>query len=225
MLHDVDASLMALVRRDVLVGSDVEVVLDAPTKEWAARRNAPVVNLYLYDIRESLAHRQETKVEQRDDHGQVVERRLPVRLFRLSYLVTAWTQRPEDEHRLLAAVMSGLLAHDTLPADVLAGSLTGCPVAIPFTLARPVSQERSISDVWSALGGELKPSLDVVVTVPMQPGGVELPGPPVKEARVTLSDRTAPARVEGRGRPRRPRPPARPADRPADRPARKKVPR
>ena len=51
MIHDVDESLRALVARDALNGSGVEVAFDAPTKDWVARRNAPVVNLYLYDIR------------------------------------------------------------------------------------------------------------------------------------------------------------------------------
>ena len=41
MIHDVDETLRALIRREALNGTDVEVVLDAPTKEWAARRNSP----------------------------------------------------------------------------------------------------------------------------------------------------------------------------------------
>ena len=40
------------------VPKDVDVVFDAPTKDWAARRNAPTVNLYLYDIREDLRRRE-----------------------------------------------------------------------------------------------------------------------------------------------------------------------
>ncbi|MEV7547917.1 Pvc16 family protein, partial [Streptomyces sp. NPDC089915] len=30
----------------------IEVSFEAPTRDWAARRNAPAVNAYLYDIRE-----------------------------------------------------------------------------------------------------------------------------------------------------------------------------
>src|SRR5688500_19014877 len=54
MIHDVDESLRALVKRDALNGARVDVAFDAPTKDWSARQNAPSVNLYLYDIREDL---------------------------------------------------------------------------------------------------------------------------------------------------------------------------
>ena len=55
MIHDVDQLLEKLVRRDALNGSAVDLVFDAPTKDWVARRNGPTVDLYLYDIREDLA--------------------------------------------------------------------------------------------------------------------------------------------------------------------------
>ena len=111
MIHDVDESLRALVARDALNGSGVEVAFDAPTKDWVARRNAPVVNLYLYDIREDLSRRDTAWVDVRNGDGRVTERRLPPRRYRLSYLVTAWTSRPEDEHRLLSALLSGFVRH------------------------------------------------------------------------------------------------------------------
>lgn len=40
----------------------------------------------------------------------------------------------------------------------------GLPVSMSVTLPPP--EDRSFADVWSALGGELKPSLDLVVTAP-----------------------------------------------------------
>jgi hypothetical protein len=86
-------------------------VFDAPTKDWVARRNAPTVDIYLYDIREDTSRRQIVPELMRDQATRVgSERRMPPRRFRLSYLVTAWTQRPEDEHRLLAAVLATFVA-------------------------------------------------------------------------------------------------------------------
>ena len=58
VIHEVDEALRRLVRDDALRGTEVEVAFDAPTKDWAARRNAPTVNVYLYDIREDLRRRQ-----------------------------------------------------------------------------------------------------------------------------------------------------------------------
>jgi hypothetical protein len=181
MIHDVDESLRALVRRDALNGSGVEVAFDAPTKDWVARRNAPVVNLYLYDIREDLSRRDTSWVDVKGEDGRVKERRLPPRRYRLSYLATAWTQRPEDEHRLLSALLSGFLRHEYFPPELLQGTLEGEEVPVLLTVALPPEDERKIADTWSALGGELKPSLDVVVTAPMNIARSIEAGPPVLE--------------------------------------------
>ena len=181
MIHDVDESLRALVRRDALNGSGVEVAFDAPTKDWVARRNSPVVNLYLYDIREDLSRRDTAWIDVRGDDGRVKERRLPPRRFRLSYLATAWTQRPEDEHRLLSSLLAGFLQHEYFPAELLQGSLEGEETPVLVTVALPPDDERKIADTWSALGGELKPSLDIVVTAPMNIARSMEAGPPVLE--------------------------------------------
>ena len=39
-----------------------------------------------------------------------------------------------------------------------------------MTVALPPPEDRAFADVWSALGGELKPSLDLVVSVPVDSG-------------------------------------------------------
>jgi Pvc16 N-terminal domain len=181
MIHDVDESLRALVRRDALNGSGVEVAFDAPTKDWVARRNSPVVNLYLYDIREDLSRRDTAWIDVRGEDGRVKERRLPPRRFRLSYLATAWTQRPEDEHRLLSSLLAGLLQHEYFPAELLQGTLEGEETPILVTVALPPDDERKVADTWSALGGELKPSLDIVVVAPMNIARSIAAGPPVLE--------------------------------------------
>ena len=179
MIPDVDAALEALMRRDVLNGTRVDVLFDAPTKDWVARRNAPAINLYLYDIREDLARREVAYVDVRDPAGIVSERRQPPRRFKLSYLATAWTQRPEDEHRLLAAMLATFVANEILPPDMLAGVLADTDVPVIVTVAQPPTQDRSIADVWSALGGELKPSLDVSIVAPLEVRRVQQAAKPV----------------------------------------------
>jgi hypothetical protein len=192
MIHDVDESLRALVQRDALNGSGVDVAFDAPTKDWVARRNAPVVNLYLYDIREDLSRRDTAWVDIRGEDGRVKERRLPPRRYRLSYLVTAWTSRPEDEHRLLSALLSGFVRHEYFPAELLRGTLEAEEIPVLLTVALPPEDDRKIADTWSALGGELKPSLDVVVTAPMNIARSIEAGPPVlEEPRLAIVSTTA----------------------------------
>jgi hypothetical protein len=180
VIHELDESLRTLVRRDAVPGNDIDVVFDAPTKEWASRRNSPAVDLYLYDIREDLRRRQNGVMIERDEAGAVVGRHQTPRWFKLSYLITAWTQRPEDEHRLLAGVLAAFLRRDCLPQEVLSGSLAELDVQIPFTCGLPPPEDRALSDVWSALGGELKPSIDLVVIAPFDLVRDWQPGPPVQ---------------------------------------------
>ena len=180
MIPEVDSALRAVIEREAVHASGVEVVFDAPTKDWAARRTMPTVDVYLYDIREDLRRRERGLINEYDG-TRVQARHLPPRYFKLSYLVTAWTQRPEDEHRLLASLLSCFLRHDALPRDVLTGMLADLGLPVPVTIALPPPEDRSFADVWSALGGELKPSLDIVVSAPTATGQVYVAGPPVQE--------------------------------------------
>ncbi|MFI5524489.1 DUF4255 domain-containing protein [Streptomyces platensis] len=186
MMHEVDEAIRRVLRGGVLPDGTGDVAFEAPTRDWAARRNAPTLNAYLYDIREDVARRERGTIAERDAGGVVVRRRQPPRWFRLSYLVTAWTTRPEDEHRLLSAALGCLLSHEILPAAALPDALRGLRVSIPLTVAVPPPESRSIADIWSALGGELKPSLDVVVTVPFPVSPSYEVAPPVTEGAVTV---------------------------------------
>lgn len=181
MIHEVDDALRSLVRDEARrsTDTDVEVAFEAPTKDWVARRNAPTINVYLYDIREDLRRKSRGMLNEYQTDGTVVARHLPPRHVKLSYLVTAWTQRPEDEHRLLAALLVYLLGHDALPPALLTGSLAELGLPVPITVAQPPPEDRTFADVWTALGGELKPSLDVVISAPVDTGRSVPAGPPV----------------------------------------------
>ncbi len=50
---------------------------------------------------------------------------------------------------------------------------------MPVTVALPPPEDRAFADVWSALGGELKPSIDVVVSAPVDTRQRYETGPPV----------------------------------------------
>lgn len=210
VIRQIDEALRELVRTRALDGADVEVVFDAPTTDWAARRNAPTVNLYLYDIREDTRWRERGWAALTTADG--TSRVPPPRLFKLSYLVTAWTARPEDEHRLLDSLLDALLAQEVLPAELLGAELAR--VRVPMTVGMPPPEDRGFADVWSSLGGQLKPSIDVVLTAPFAAGRTVTSGPPVEEPTIiSMTDR----RDGGHERVQRyVPPPARTADAAAD---------
>ncbi|MFI8894024.1 DUF4255 domain-containing protein [Streptomyces paradoxus] len=205
MIHEVDEVLKGLLSGGALAGSGIDIALDAPTRDWAARRNAPTVNAYLYDIREDVNRRQRGQLPVRDDRDVIVKRRQPPRWFRLSYLVTAWTKQPQDEHRLLSAVLATLIPRELLPPSELPGSLAALGMTIPVSVAGIQTESRSLAEIWSALGGELKPSLDLVITAPFPAYPEYDAGPPVTEGaavRLSALDGTPPGTEERAHSPR-----------------------
>ncbi|UNM14676.1 DUF4255 domain-containing protein [Streptomyces formicae] len=186
MIHEVDEGLRRLLGESGLEASGVEVVFDAPTRDWAARRSAPTVCVFLHDIREDATRRGSGAGEVYDAEGHLVARRTPPRWFELTYLVTAWASRPQDEHRLLSQVLACLVAADTLPARLLTGTLAELGLTVGLDTAGTGLDAPAASDVWSALGGELKASLGVRVRAPLA-GVSTAVAPPVTEGLVVRS--------------------------------------
>ncbi|WP_326671674.1 DUF4255 domain-containing protein [Streptomyces sp. NBC_01257] len=191
MIHEVDEGLRLLLVDAGLQDSGVDLVFDAPTRDWSARRNAPTVSIFLYGIREDATRRRTGTSEEYDEEGVVTGRRTPSRWFELTYLLTAWTNRPQDEHRLLSEVLRCLIHTDVLPSRMLTGSLAELGTTVEMEAASAGSGDRpSTVDVWSALGGELKAAIDLRVWAPLA-GVTEPAGPPVTEG---LLVRTVPGR-------------------------------
>jgi hypothetical protein len=192
MIHEVDEAIRRLLAEYGVPGGGGELAFDAPTREWTARLNAPTVSVFLYDIREDRPRRRTGPTGEHDGDGMLLGWRAPPRWFALSYLVTAWTNRPQDEHRLLADVLGCLIRTDALVPRWLSGSLAELALSVPLDVAPPASEGGNASEVWSALGGQLKPSIDLLVTAPY--AGERVPaGPPVTEGLL--------ARVGARGAP------------------------
>ncbi|MEU8758934.1 DUF4255 domain-containing protein [Streptomyces sp. NPDC048659] len=223
MIDEVDEALRRLLAESGLAAAGVEVAFDAPTRDWAARRSTPTVCVFLYDIREDHTRRGSGAGEVYDEAGFVVARRGPPRWFELTYLVSAWAGRPEDEHRLLSRVLVCLTARDELPTHLLGGTLAELGLLVPLDTGAGGPDAPSASDVWSALGGELKPSIALRVRAPLA-SLTRLTAPPVTEGLVIRSDPAddtasrrlrytelpPPAPEEGFAAPRdRPLPPAR----------------
>lgn len=189
MIHEVDEALRLLLAESGLPERGVEVVFDSPTRDWAARRNSPTVSVFLHGIREEVTRRQSGTAAEHDTDGVVVAWRAAPRWFELSYLVTAWAGRPQDEHRLLAETLHCLTAVDALPARLLTGTLAELGLTVGLDTAGPEAGRPSVSDVWSALGGELRPSIDLRVLAPLS--GERAPaGPPVTEGLVVRATDT-----------------------------------
>ena len=120
MLNLLDESMEHFLREVVpLPARDVDIAFEAPDGDWSARVSRPTVNLYLWDVRPSMAEREFGMIEVTDGNGQK-QRRGPLPRVECRYLVTAWTNDIGDEHSLLGRVLSALLLNPVITTDHLA---------------------------------------------------------------------------------------------------------
>jgi hypothetical protein len=196
MLADLDESLRGLLRGELAAhGFDgVEIVFEAPTKDWASSLSAPTVDVFLYDLHEAEDQRV-VEWDARVRDGRVHEQRPPLRLD-ACYAVSAWTRAVEDEHRLLSQVLGVLYAHGELPEDMLVGTLRNG--SQPYPLTAKIAQRRSDgkADFWSSVGGQYKASLDYVVTLSCPAGGELVRGPQVRTRTARIRDRDVRSTLE-----------------------------
>jgi hypothetical protein len=181
MINLIDDALRNLLSNHTYANEKVRVDLDPPTKDWAARRTGPVLNLFLNDVREDTTKRASNLVEVRNETGVVVGRRYVDRTFMFTYALSAWTSRPEDDHELLGAAMSALLRQDFLTADLCTGELAelaarGRPANL--RVGGLLYSDRLVTDLWTAIGGEYRPILAVTVATIMPAGATIAAGPP-----------------------------------------------
>jgi hypothetical protein len=169
-----------------LAPREADIAFEAPDKDWAASVSRPTVNLYLWDIRPSMMERDFGMIEVTDRNGQR-QRRSPLPRVECRFLVTAWTREVNDEHSLLGRVLSALLVNPVITTDHLADALASIEPLPTIELRTGPATENS--DFWSALGGQLKPGLDVVVTVTVDAAIMSKAGPPTREVLLEQSIR------------------------------------
>jgi len=184
MITDLDETLKQLLIKEMpITNNEVEIRFDLPRREWAAKLSHPTINLYLYDIRENTELRRNEWIVERDDNGRATRKKAPARID-LAYLVTAWTSTVEDEHRLLWRALWALFRNPVLPQEVLQGNLKQATVPIPAAIAQP-DKIPNMPDLWGVLDNELKPSLHLVVTLPLDLA-MAITGPLVLSKRLRI---------------------------------------
>jgi hypothetical protein len=183
VLHLLDETLETFLRSVVpLPSRDIDVAFDAPDGEWsAALSSKPTVDLYLWDIRPNLVERDFGEVIVEESDGRRF-RRDPLPRVDCRYLVTAWTSEVRDEHSLLGDVLAALLLHPVIEAEHLQGVFADVRPLPSLHLRSGDGSENS--DFWSALGGQLKPGLDLVVTVTLDAAMRAVAGPPTEAIEV-----------------------------------------
>jgi hypothetical protein len=180
MIGDLNETIKQLLVEGVPLNlSEIDVSFEKPDAEWSSSLSRPTINCYLFHVTENqeLRHNtwetswpQQQAGFQRGEHRVATQRRLPFRLDHF-YVVTAWANEIEDEHRLLWRILAALLRYSNtnLPPEKLQGELFGQEWPIPFRVAQQESPIKNPTDLWSSMEAPIKPSVNVVATLPLDP--------------------------------------------------------
>ncbi len=172
VISDLDKTLKQLFQSEFGTTLPFDLSFAIPDKNFTpVSKTQTTLDCYLYEINEDRELRSVAPIVQRNIDG-TIDKTLPPPRIKLSYCITAWSPaqptpdgEPQlDEHTLLSQVLEVLLKYPNLPAGVLQGTLTGQD-PLPLTTVVLPDTSKSTSDFWSAIGGELRPSIDYKVTV------------------------------------------------------------
>ena len=167
MITDLNETIkQILVKKGAFDPAEVDIKFETPKREWSASISKPTINLYLYDIRENHELRGLEWFVEKDRNGTATRKKTPSRID-LSYLVTVWTNDIGDEHRLLWHVLLTMRRNHEFPEELLSGQLAGLGYPIKTRAAQPDGLFSNPADFWTALDNELKPSINYVVTLPL----------------------------------------------------------
>lgn len=185
-----------------------------PDKDFKPNPQGSVC-LFLYDIRENRELRSNEPIRVVNNNGQSTVERPPTRVV-CSYLVTAWPAEKvgvdlkarlniDDEtavdlnlleQQLLGEVLQVLTRYPTIPASSLQGKLAEPPQPLPLPMITAQAEGlTNISEFWTAIGSNLKPSLNVKATIAVKVAAPEPEAKPVAER--ALEEKPATLEVKG----------------------------
>jgi hypothetical protein len=168
MIDDLDQSLQGFLH--AALGPAVVIDFVTPSPEWASSRATDVLSCFLHAVTEQVERRSADWIDERDASGRVTGRRPPVRHYRFHYVISAWSDTPSAEHRLLGAVMTACLGTEVLPASHLIGVLSDAELPVGLILATP-SEPYVVQphQVWASLSMPLHASLTLVLEAVLRP--------------------------------------------------------
>lgn len=190
MIHEVDKALKTVVMSAAGAPEGLQVVFEPPTRQWSEKLDGtPTVDLCLYDIREDMKQRKVGQTPMRNDRNRIIGWRPPPRIYRLSYIGTAWAGNIEGDHELLGWLLQVFAGMKQLPPSTLTGSLAVWGLAA-LEVCQPTAEQRPTPQSLTALSGEVRPTLDIVVSAPVVFPAAEAAGLVLEELVLNAQGKT-----------------------------------
>lgn len=192
MLHDLDKTIEKyLVQQGNLNPNQIDISFEQPTGQWSARLSRPTLNCWCFDLRENVKLRTVTPTTNRN--GNQGQRRYPPRRMDLTYLITAWASKIEDEHQLLWRALAALKRVLVLETKDCEGLLRYQTHDVPLLVADTSNTNINLVDLWGVLENQMRLGFLLTATVELD---VELSieAPLVLEATIRLGSSDEPER-------------------------------
>ncbi len=183
VLGDLHESISAMIR-DILGAGEVTVAFGPPTSPGQPPE-APIVSLWLSDIREEKTGRGSDRLPTRGEDGMVTGWRPPVRKYRLGYLLTVLAASYGLEIDMIGELLRSLGGIDGLPEACRRGWLADDAEPVRVDLACPDHSVAEGWGLWSALGLEPRTGLFLVITVSVRSNQLEPAAPPVTRRQLS----------------------------------------
>ncbi len=184
MLHDLNKTLeKVLVQRGNLTANQIDISFEQPNGQWSARLSRPTLNCWCFDLRENLKLRNMEMTTNRS--GNHSKTSLAPRRMDLTYLVTAWAGKIEDEHHLLWRGLAALKRVSSLSPNECEGMLRYQTHDVPLLVADASNITTNLVDLWGVLDNQMRLGFTMMATVELD---VELSieAPLVLEATIQL---------------------------------------
>jgi hypothetical protein len=164
MIHDLDKTLeKILYAKGNLNRNDVDIVFDTPDREWASRLGRPTINCWAFDMRENMKLRSmQHQVVLNGDTASVM---FPAIRIDMSYLITAWARKMEDEHQLIWRALAALRQTPVIPIGETEGMLRYAHKDIPLLVATPSDHPVNLADLWGVLDNVMHLGFTLVATL------------------------------------------------------------
>jgi len=146
--------------------NDIDVSFDTPDREWSSRLSRPSISCWAFDLRENMKLRSLERQVSRN--GTNTTTLYPSYRMDVTYLITAWARKMEDEHRLLWRALAALKRSPVLKPRDCEGELRYQQHDVLVLTATPSDHPTNMVDLWGVVDNVMHMGFTVCVTLELE---------------------------------------------------------
>jgi len=191
VLHDLNKTLeKILTQKGNITPNQIDISFEQPNGQWSARLSRPTLDCWCFDLRENVKLRSmQMNTTRTGNQGRTS---FGPRRIDLTYLITAWASKIEDEHQLLWRALAALKQISSIEPKDCEGMLRYQTHDVPLLVADASNATVNLVDLWGVLDNQMRLGFMLTATVDLD---IELSieAPLVLEATIRLGSSDDPA--------------------------------